>query len=684
MKKYEILAPAGTFDALVAAVRCGANAVYLGGKSFNARRNAENFAGEGLKEAVKYCHERCVKVYLTLNTLASDNELNDVYSAVNEALEAGIDAFIVQDLGIASILKKICPQVPLHASTQMSVQSLEGIEMLKELGFSRVVLPRELSKNELIKIADGTDTELEYFVHGALCMCVSGQCLLSSALGGRSGNRGLCAQPCRLPFGIDETPGNFLSLKDSSLIPCLGEIGEIGVTSFKIEGRMKRPEYVAAAVTACKNSLCGIDDEEITNSLQAVFSRSGFTRGYYEGKIGKDMFGVRRKEDVTAAGSVLGNLAELYEKETPLLECNINFIASLGKPLSLTMQCGDVTVKCESEFVPVKGENKVFTTEEAIERLSKFGGTQFFAGGIDCKVDAGIFVSAGAVNALRRDAVTKMNAALSAVHGKAVISEGPSGKKCGTAFDTECKICIRVRNENQIPDALNGIKAVILPLDASEETVKRLLFSGIIPCAEIPRAYFSNGEKYALELERLKAAGVKLCTAGTLDGVGLAKKAGLNFVASFGMNVFNSESIAVLENLGARAAVVSTELRAGQIAALSSRIPLAAITYGRLPLMLCRSCPVKNVKNCAGCGGKSRLKDRKGIEFPVICSNGCSEILNSRPLYMADKPIKNTAFSLLWFTNETETEIERIIEKFRKSEAPEGDFTRGAYVNGAQ
>ena len=285
----EILAPAGGYDALVAAVRCGANAVYLGGKALNARRNASNFSDEELREAVAYCHARNVKVYLTLNTLVADSELETAYDAIECACNSHADALILQDIGLVSLVRQVCPDMPMHASTQMSVQSIEGVRQLEKMGFARVVLPRELSESEIAAIAAKTDMELEYFVHGALCMCVSGQCLMSSVLGGRSGNRGLCAQPCRLPFGVNSKGGNALSLKDLSLVDELRRLEKAGICSFKIEGRMKRPEYVAAAVTACKNSLNNINDYNIDEALRAVFSRSGFTKGYFEGKLGKDI-----------------------------------------------------------------------------------------------------------------------------------------------------------------------------------------------------------------------------------------------------------------------------------------------------------------------------------------------------------------------------------------------------------
>ena len=363
----EILAPAGGYDALVAAVRCGANAVYLGGKALNARRNASNFSDEELREAVAYCHARNVKVYLTLNTLVADSELETAYDAIECACNSHADALILQDIGLVSLVRQVCPDMPMHASTQMSVQSIEGVRELEKMGFARVVLPRELSESEIVAIAAKTDMELEYFVHGALCMCVSGQCLMSSVLGGRSGNRGLCAQPCRLPFGVNSKGGNALSLKDLSLVDELRRLEKAGICSFKIEGRMKRPEYVAAAVTACKNSLNNINDYNIDEALRAVFSRSGFTKGYFEGKLGKDMFGVRRKEDVEGAAPVLSSLARLYDGEKPLLPVDMELKFKRSEPLTLKVSACGKTAAVTGD-IPSEAVNKAVLCRRYFDR----------------------------------------------------------------------------------------------------------------------------------------------------------------------------------------------------------------------------------------------------------------------------------------------------------------------------
>ena len=387
----EILAPAGTREALTAAVRCGANAVYLGGKLLNARRNAENFDDEALKEAVRYCHERGVKVYLTLNTLVRDAELKDAEHMLALSCESGIDALIIQDLGIARLAQSCAPGIPLHASTQMSVQTLAGLEELKGLGFTRAVLPRELTLEEITALASESPVELEIFIHGALCMCVSGQCYLSAMLGSRSGSRGLCAQPCRLPFAAPGGTGADLSLKDLSLIPYIRTLHEAGVLSFKIEGRMKRPEYVAAAVTACRQALeNGKPEGALSRQLQAVFSRSGFTDGYYTGQRGRAMFGTRSRENVSAAAPVLKELSRLYEKERPLIGVAFSFTMRPGIPLTLTAEARGQSARVQSEKLPEAALTRPLTKVEVTRQLSKCGGTPYYAQSVYCDLAPGL------------------------------------------------------------------------------------------------------------------------------------------------------------------------------------------------------------------------------------------------------------------------------------------------------
>lgn len=676
----EILAPAGGYDALVAAVRCGANAVYLGGKALNARRNASNFSDEELREAVAYCHARNVKAYLTLNTLVADSELETAYDAIECACNSHADALILQDIGLVSLVRQVCPDMPMHASTQMSVQSIEGVRELEKMGFARVVLPRELSESEIAAIAAKTDMELEYFVHGALCMCVSGQCLMSSVLGGRSGNRGLCAQPCRLPFGINGKGGNALSLKDLSLVDELRRLEEAGVCSFKIEGRMKRPEYVAAAVTACKNSLNNINDYNIDEALRAVFSRSGFTKGYFEGKLGKDMFGVRRKEDVEGAAPVLSSLARLYDGEKPLLPADMELKFKRSEPLTLKVSACGKTAAVTGD-IPSEAVNKAVTEEELRDRLAKCGGTQFFAGDISIDLDKGLNAPASAINRLRRQALTELDGELAKGRD---IPFTRTERFTAPHRAERMKLHARFFSEASVPDSLDGLARVILPIETSPETLKRVLDSGAQAAVEIPSAVFSNADKYVKKLTELKENGLSLAWACGLDGVGIARRAGLKFVCGFGMNIFNSVSVSEAAILGAEDCLLSCEVSLAQAAHIGGELPRGLMIYGRIPLMMTRNCPVGTKLTCAECGGRSYLLDRMGVRFPVRCKNGCSFVLNSRPLWLADKlnDIRNVDYGLLWFTDESKEECARVISDYRRGGAPQGEFTRGLYYKG--
>ena len=364
----EILAPAGNMNALIAAVRSGADAVYLGLKDFSARRNADNFTKEEFIEAAKYCHVRGVKVYVALNTMIKENELSSAVNSAAFAYKNGADAFIVSDLGLISVLHKTLPQAVLHASTQMTVHSPAAISTLKKYGIKRVVLAREMSKEKIKEFcfaAKDCNIEVEVFVHGALCMCVSGQCLLSSVLGGRSGNRGLCAGPCRLEFSAKGTGRYDLSLKDLSLISYLEELKEMGVASAKIEGRMKRPEYVAAAVAACKTALSGKAEGKENSALKAVFSRSGFTDGYYTGNLGADMFGIRTKEDVLSSAESFSYIHSLYRNERQSVPVKITANVKSGKNISVTISDYTDTVTVSGAVIePAKTKN---TTAEDVK-----------------------------------------------------------------------------------------------------------------------------------------------------------------------------------------------------------------------------------------------------------------------------------------------------------------------------
>ncbi len=673
----EILAPAGSQESVIAAVRSGADAVYLGTKEFNARRNADNFDKNDLKTTVDYCHKHGVKVHLTLNTLIADGELDDAQEAVRIACEAGVDAIIVQDLGLADIIHKCAPDMPMHASTQMSVQTAAGLKKLKKLGFTRAVLPRELSKDEIRRLCENSPIELECFVHGALCMCVSGQCYFSAMLGSRSGNRGACAQPCRLPFGAPYGTGHDLSLKDLSLVDYIREMAEMGVCSFKIEGRMKRPEYVAAAVKACRNSVDEITDNELKSDLRSVFSRSGFTDGYYKSKLGIDMFGTRQKDDVTAAATVLKKLGKIYEKELADTRVDFAFTGILGEPISLAAQAGGKNVFVESESEPQPAMNKA-TTEEAVRtQLEKCGGTRFFAGEIDIELDEGVFIPVSELNKLRREALEKLeNSGNSAV--KEFKNEFVSVKPHGSG---KKRLICRFADISSIPENWDYIEQIIVPLGTEKQVKKSVRVS-----VEVPRGIFNNDQKILSLLKEAKDYGITEAWAGTLDGIALIQKAGLKANAFFGSNIFNSRSVKVLEDMGVNKILLSAELTMSQAQAVGGDALRGIFAYGRLPLMLTRNCPQKNGKSCSDCRQTGKLIDRKGVEFPIECRMGTSDVLNSVPVFMADRltEIRNMDFMLLYFTKENKETCAEIISAYIRSGKAKGDFTRGLFYRGVE
>ncbi len=671
----EILAPAGSLDALVAAVRCGADAVYLGGKTLNARRGAGNFSDGELFAAAEYCRARGVKLYVTLNTLISDNETEEAVSAVKRACAFGADALILQDLGLSGIVRECC-DLPMHASTQMSVQTPSGFELLRETGFCRAVLPRELSKDELADIIKSTSLETEVFVHGALCMSVSGQCYMSASLGSRSGNRGLCAQPCRLPFAAENGTGHDLSLKDLSLLRHLPELAAMGVTSFKIEGRMKRPEYVAAAVTACRMALDGEVSADIEAALKSVFSRTGFTDGYYTGKRGKTMFGTRRREDVAAAAPVLSGLSKLYEKEPQTVAVKFTFECKKGSPLKLTATARGKSFEACSECVPSPAEQRGLTAEDASAQLSKCGGTCFYAAKIDVMLDDELYVPISEINRLRRtslDGLLKMLAAPPARsfnYNSEAIPAHTAGERVFYA---------RFPSADKIPENLDGVKKIMLPLSCKTEDFVKY---NAVP--ELPRGIFGGSEAVLNKLTELKNAGIKEAVCGTLDGAALTKKAGLEFISGFGSNIYNSRAVSEAERLGASEVLLSTELTAVEAARIGGKIPRGVFAYGRVPLMLTRNCPSSNGKSCAVCRKSGTITDRKNIVFPIECVNGCAQVLNSCPVYMADRlgDIKNADFLLLNFTTEEKSGAESVLNSYRHGLPPKGGFTRGLFYRG--
>ncbi len=685
MKKPEILAPVGSPETLYAAVRSGADAVYMGCKNFNARIKAGNFGDKEIKEAIDYCHSHGVKVHITMNTLISDEEIPEALETVKRICLWGADAVIVQDIGLASLINKVAPSLEKHASTQMSVQTVAGVSLLEKMGFTRAVLPREFTKGEIKNIKDNCDIETEIFIHGALCMSVSGQCYMSSMFGGRSGNRGLCAQPCRLPFCAENGTGNDLSLKDLSLIERAEEITDLGVDSLKIEGRMKRPEYVAAAVTALRSTLDGKTDEDILSKLRAVFSRSGFTDGYFADDRSRDMFGIRQKEDVTAATStVLKDLARLYEKEKGNIP--VSFMLSIieGEKVSLSASAMGKTVFVEEDCIPEKALNKPLTKESLAERISKCGGTQFYAEKTEVDLDEGLIVPASVINNLRRTALWELEKAVSSV--KSSTFTGTDIKIAPYKAEEPLKFNIRIAKSSQLPENLHNVENLYIPLNFEENLVENVKNLPISVGVEIPRGIFGNETLVENYLVRAKSYGISIAYCSTLDALALAKKHGFTIHTGFSMNVFNSHSVNFLESLSVKEITLSPELTLKKLSSVGGKAKRGIIGYGRLPLMLTRNCPVKNGTDCTECKSNKYLTDRKNMKFPVVCHFGTSEILNSQPIYLGDRlsEIKNLDFITFYFTKEKKEVCEAILDAYRKGKAVKGEYTRGLYYRGLE
>ena len=676
MSRPEVLSPCGGPESLPAAINSGADAVYLGAKNFSARHNAVNFSDAELFEAVRECHRNGVLVYLTVNTVVLPDELKSAADVIKLACEAGIDGLIVQDMAIYEIVKTACPEMPVHASTQMSLHTRMGAYAAKELGFKRVVAARELPLGTLQKMAD-TGIEIEAFAHGALCMCVSGQCYLSAAMGGRSANRGLCAGACRLPFSAKGLPGEderALSLKDLSYCHRVKELAEAGVTSLKIEGRMKRPEYVAASTNALRKAVDGEDFDG--GLLRAVFSRSGFTDSYLDGDPGKEIFGARLKEDVTAARDALPELKKLYEKPMKRFTVDFDFSAKAGEEILLKASCDGDSVTVFGD-TPEAALTRATTSDEISEQLSKLGGTIYNAGKIDVKTDSGLMIPKSALNRLRRMALEKLD------ENRINSFKKPAFDGSGLSFDFPMLLILKrprlrakVENLNQLKALPDGVESLI-PLreaasyvDSGLDVKKAALY--------LPRL-INDEEKTAEELRFAKKLGFDMVECGNIGQIKLARELGFTPSGGFGLNITNSLSARFYSlEQGVKRLTLSPELKPSAQSCIAVPAETGAIVYGRLPLMITRCCPIAAEVGCKAC--KKRLIDRTGEEFKILChkNEGYFELLNSRPIWLADKLGNlNLDYGDVWFTAESPEECRKIWEDFSGELSPSGKFTRG-------
>jgi len=683
-------------ESVEAAVQNGADAVYFGYGAFNARRNAKNFTPEQAAQAVSYCHLRGVKVHLTLNTLLTDRELPLAAQLAAQASDMGVDALIVQDLGVVRMLKQAAPDLPLHASTQMSVHSLDGVKRCADLGFQRVVLSRELSRDQIEYICARSPVEIETFAHGALCMCYSGQCYFSAVIGERSGNRGLCAQPCRLKYGWgNKADGYPLSLKDASMVEHLRELKKMGVVCLKLEGRMKRPEYVAVVTRIYANAIK--ENREPTRQeleeLELAFSRQGFTDGYYMDRKGPQMFGVR--EEMPEPKELFARARATYENGENRKE-PVQFFAKIcaGQPAQAAVQDREGHLVTVEGPEPESAVNVPLTREKVAGQLSRTGGTPYASEKAVVRIDEGLSLPLSALNAMRRQALEELS------RQRVALPERRTGPfRPGVRYESRRQppvFTLSLRRAEQLSDQLLALSPALIYLPVEElsahpELLERTRAAGVPVGAALPRICWDREWPQVKEaLVDLKKRGVDQALCPTWDGVERALQLGLRARGDFGLNTFNSQALKQLRQMGLESATLSFELKLAQIRDLSKAIDTEFIAYGRLPLMITENCIVYNHSGQHTCAGVNQLVDRKGERFPVVKAFGCrNEILNAKKIFLADKAADWQRLGLwaarLQFTTENAAECVQVLSRYLgQGRYQPNDYTRGLYYRGVE
>ncbi len=663
MSICELLSPAGSPDTLIAAVESGADSVYLGGSAFNARKSAVNFDNEQLEKAVDYCHINGVKVLVTVNTLVNDRELSDLEKYLRFLNNIGVDGIIVQDLGVARIAKQIVPELPLHASTQMTVFDTDGARLMQELGFKRVVLARELSLKQIEEIRNAVSIEIECFIHGAICVCYSGQCLMSSFIGGRSGNRGACAQPCRLGYSIDNSNGFLLSPKDMGLINHIAELKKIGVNSLKIEGRMKGEDYVRTVVSLYRKYIdSGL---KITNEdydvLDGIFYRGGLTDGYFTGKLNNML--CHTKPD----NPYLKQKKYTPPKTMKKREVSFNVTLAMGKPVCIKAECDGITVEAFGEAL-CEPAIKVPVSEDRIkEQIAKLGGTAFTAKNIMAEIDNGLSIPVSEINNVRRKAVESLE--------QAIINSYKRNDLClerETLFggnSDDFSLSVKVSSKEQAK-VFKDIKKLYVPLEIYEG-------HGI---AVLPRIY-EGDLKTAVKEKNCKAVAIT-----NIGQLGMFKDSGIDLYADTSLNIFNSEAAKFFADFGVKGITLSNELMLSQIRDVKSAIPLESVIYGYIPVMITKNCLIKAAVGCKNHKG-AMLKDRTGTVFKIKCLPDCkNEIYNSMPIVMSDKVTdlmySGLSYGRLDFTDEAPEECLKIYESYEAGKPLNLNFTRGKFYKG--
>lgn len=690
----ELLSPAGSPEALRAAVQSGCGAVYLGWGNFNARRSAKNFSDEEFADAIRYCHLRGVRVFLTLNTLLTDRELPLALDAARTACRLGVDSVLVQDWGLFALLREALPDLPLHASTQMSVFTAGGANEVYGDGCERVVIARECSREDTAAICKACPAEIEIFGHGALCMCYSGQCEMSALIGGRSGNRGTCAQPCRLPYGYGRFENRYpMSLKDNCLIRYLGELARMGVASLKLEGRMKRPEYVAIVTGIYRAAL---DGREVRSSdlsaLRAAFSREGFTEGYYLGRTGPQMFGTRQPErpDRELLAAARATYENLEPQRVPV---DFYAIVAHGQNAMLAVQDADGHICQTQGAVPQDAERRALTQDELAARLSKTGGTPYAARSVRSVVDPGLTMPAAEINRMRREVL----AHLSAVRARRPAPQLLSYRALPPVLGTRAApvFTVSVLSAGQITGRLLRLKPAVLYVPLSEVAARPDFFRSLAArqtlAVVLPRIVWDSETRRLLDALDLAASlGIRRALTGNVGQLSLLRSRGMEAAGDFGLNLTNSRAASELRDLGLCSLTASFELTLPQLRDLSKPLPTEMLVYGRLPLMLTENCLIRNRTGECSCGaGPVKLIDRKGEEFRIVrdCGTCRSVVLNGKKLYLLDKREDLRRFGLwalrLSFTTENPGEIDTVLSNLNAPFDP-GACTRGLYYRGVE
>lgn len=720
MKELELLAPAGSLKTLKAVIHAGADAVYLGGSMFGARAYANNFNEEELLEAIRFGHIHGRKIILAVNTLLKEYELGQLYDYLRPYYEAGVDAVIVQDMGVMEFIKTHFPNLPIHTSTQMTITNVEGARLLKEQGVERVVTAREMSLEEIQRIHDEVGVELESFIHGALCYCYSGQCLFSSIIGGRSGNRGRCAQPCRLSYevlqgeksltGHHATP--ILSLKDMCTLPFLYELADHGVYSFKIEGRMKTPEYAAGVVSIYRKymdsyldgSRIPVEKKDI-RALLELGNRGGFTNGYYYHHNDSDMLSGESASHNKSEGVLQDNIRREYVDTELKEKIKGKLILNKECPAKIEVQYGKIKVSYQGDMVLV-AQNRPLTKEVVTEKITKTGNTPFVFENLEVTMDDDIFMPVNQLNQLRRGALEALEEALlkpyertlpelvetssaetdrqttgNAIKEKQISRQSLSQTSGQQSADSSTEVRVLIEDAEQLPAVLKADFVDTVYLDCMlytrenllrklSEDIDRVHASGKKAFYVFPFIFRQQTslfyEKIMPELKKLPLDGIMV---RSLDEIAFVKEWGngnWQMVSDSNLYTYSNEAAEYFYRLGMIQDTIPVELNRKEILRReNSRSEM--IIYGRLPLMITAQCIHKNTLGCMHQPKVLNLKDRYSVHFPVknFCSECYNVIYNSLPvcLFKEDVTVKKIAPAAvrLSFTTETEEETEQIL-----------------------